>query len=211
MVTLYNSAGCRMVYTTDGSTPTTNSAVYSSPVAMMPGGTVQAACWLPGGQLGIVASKSFAGLLPTGWKVVNVDSQETAEADNSAANAIDNNSSTFWHTRWSDDLALPHYLTVDMGASHRIGGFTYLPRQDGNPNGTVEIYRFETSADGTNWTTDVALGKFANIRNNPSLQVVDFAPVNARFFRFTALREINANGWTSAAEISVLPAIETGP
>jgi hypothetical protein len=31
------------------------------------------------------------------------------------------------------------------------------------------------------------------------------APVNPRFFRFTALKELNANGWTSVAEISVLP------
>ena len=195
-----------MVYTVDGTEPTTNSAVYSSPIAMPLGGTVQAACLLPGGQLGVLASKSFAGLLPIGWKVIGVDSQETAGADNAAANAIDNNSSTFWHTRWNDDLTLPHYIMVDMGTSHRIAGFTYLPRQDGNPNGTVESYRFETSTDGANWTTNLASGTFANIRNNPSLQEVTFAPVNARFFRFTALREINANGWTSAAEISVLPA-----
>jgi alpha-L-fucosidase len=60
--------------------------------------------------------------------------------------------------------------------------------------------------DGANWTTNVASGTFANIRNNPSLQKVTLASVNARFFRFTALREINANSWTSAAEISLLPA-----
>ena len=206
LVTLNNSAGCRMVFTTDGTAPTTNSAVYSSPLAMPLSGTVQAACLLPGGQLGLLASKSFAGLLPIGWKVVGVDSQEITGGDNAAANAIDNNSSTFWHTRWNADLTLPHYITVDMGTSHRIAGFSYLPRQDGYPNGTVESYRFETSTDGANWTTNVASGRFANIRNNPSLQEVSFAPVNARFFRFTALREINANGWTSAAEISVLPA-----
>lgn len=210
LVTLKNSAGCRMVYTTDGTAPTTNSAVYSSPLAMMSGGTVQAACWLPDGRLGILASKSFAGLAPVGWKVVSVDSQETVGADNSAANAIDNNSSTFWHTRWNDDLTLPHYITVDMGSSHRIAGFTYLPRQDGNSNGTVESYRFETSLDGHNWTTNVVSGTFANIRNNPSLQEVTFAPANARFFRFTALREINNNGWTSASEISVLTAGASG-
>ena len=210
-VTLHNSAGCRMVYTTDGTTPTTNSAVYHSPLSLMSGGTVQAACWLPDGQLGILGAKTFAGLLPVGWKVVSVDSQETIVGDNAAAHAIDNNSSTYWHTRWNTDLKLPHYLTVDMGSSHRIAGFTYLPRQDGNPNGTVENYRFETSPDETNWSSRIASGTFANIRNNPSLQAVTFAPVNARFFRFTALREINGNGWASAAEISVLPAGGSGP
>jgi alpha-L-fucosidase len=205
-----STGGCKMVYTVDGTEPETGSPVYTSPIKLPLTGTVKAACVMPNGKLGIVASKTFAGLPPAGWKVVAVDSQEMAGENNGAANAIDGNSSTFWHTRWNEDLKLPHFITVDMGTAHHIGGFTYLPRQDGNPNGTVENYRFETSSDGANWTTNVASGSFANIRNNPSLQEVTFAPVNARFFRFTALREINANGWTSAAEISVLPAGGSG-
>ena len=210
LVTISNTVGCKMVFTVDGTAPTASSPAYTAPFAAPPGSTVQAACVMPNGQLGIVASKSFAGLPPTGWKVVGVDSQETAGEDNSAANAIDGDASTFWHTRWNEDLALPHFITVDMGRSQRIAGFTYLPRQDGNPNGTVENYRFETSADGTNWTTNIVSGTFANIQNNPSLQEVSFAPVNARFFRFTALKEVNGNGWTSAAEISVLSAGGSG-
>ena len=210
LITISNTGSSKMVFTVDGTAPKTSSPIYSSPFAPPPGSTVQAACVMPNGQLGIVASKSFAGLPPTGWKVVAVDSQETAGEDNSAAKAIDGNASTFWHTAWNSDLALPHYITVDMGRSHRIAGFTYLPRQDGNPNGTVENYRFETSADGTNWTTNIVSGTFANIQNNPSLQEASFAPVSARFFRFTALQEVNRNGWTSAAEISVLPASGNG-
>ena len=151
------------------------------------------------------ANRSVSNTNTSGWKIVSVDSQETAGEDDSAARAIDKNPSTFWHTRWNDDLSLPHHITVDMGRSRRIAGFTYLPRQDGNPNSTVETYRFETSTDGANWTTNIVSGTFANIRNNPSLQEVSFAPVNARYFRFTSLREINNNGWTSAAEISIQP------
>jgi len=210
LVTLSNAGRCKMVYTVDGTIPTTHSPVYDSPIVVASSGAVQAACLMPKGQLGAVAARPFAGLPPTGWKVVAVDSQETAGAENAAANAIDGDSSTFWHTSWSHDLALPHSMTIDMGESHRIAGFTYLPRQDGNQNGVVELYRFETSADGRIWTTNVSCGAFANIRNNPSLQQVTFTPVRARFFRFTALREINANGWTSAAEISVLPVASTG-
>ena len=73
-------------------------------------------------------------------------------------------------------------------------------------NGVVEKYRFETSPDGVAWTTNIAAGSFANIQNNPSLQEVGFAPVNARYFRFTSLQAIWNSGWTSAAEISVVPA-----
>ena len=209
-VTISNPDSYPMVYTTDGTTPGTNSTVYTSPIALPLGGTVQAASRTPNARLGMVAAKSFAGFAPIGWKVAAVDSQETDQTNGAAANAIDGNPSTIWQTRLNADLALPHYLTVDMGTSHRIGGFTYLPRQDGNLNGVVENYRFETSLDGRNWTTNVDAGRFGNIRNNPALQEVPFAPVTARFFRFTALQELTTNGWTSAAEISVLPAGASG-
>ncbi len=130
-VSLSNLAGRRMVYTVDGSAPTTNSALYTSPVALPLGRsvTVRTASLLPDGQLGIEGARTFAGLMPIGWKVVSVDSEETAGADNSAARAIDGDSSTIWHTRWHADQKQPHTITVDMGMTHRIGGFTYLPRR----------------------------------------------------------------------------------
>jgi alpha-L-fucosidase len=210
LVTITNPGGGKIVFTVDGTPPATNSPVYQSPIVAPPGSTVQAASVMANGQLGIVAARPFASLPPTGWKVVDVDSEETAGENNAATNAIDGNAATFWHTAWNGDLALPHHLTVDMVRPHRIAGFTYLPRQDGTPNGTVENYRFETSQNGRNWTTNIDSGTFANILNNPSLQEVTFAPVTARFFRFTALHEVSGNGWTSAAEISVMPAPDTG-
>jgi alpha-L-fucosidase len=93
-----------------------------------------------------------------------------------------------------------------MGSVHRIAGFTYLPRQDKSHDGIVDTYRFETSVDGQNWTATIDSGRFWNIENNPTLQEASFTPVNARFFRFTAVKEIGANGLASAAEISVLAA-----
>jgi len=207
-VGLSNLAGTKMVYTVDGSEPATNSPIYTSPIVLPldRSVTVRAASLLPDGKLGLSGSRIFAGLMPIGWKVVSVDSEETAGADNSAARAIDGDPSTFWHTRWNADQKQPHAITVDMEKMHRIGGFTYLPRQDGLLNGVVEKYRFETSADNVTWTTNIANGAFANIQNNPSLQEVSFVPLNARYFRFTSLQAIWNSGWTSAAEISVLPA-----
>lgn len=211
-VSLSNLAGNKMVYTVDGSAPMTSSPIYISPIAlpMDRSVTVRAASLLPDGELGIAGSRIFAGLMPIGWKVVSVDSEETTGGNNAAANAIDGDSSTIWHTRWNADQKQPHTITVDMGKPHRIGGFTYLPRQDGLLNGVVEKYRFETSADNVTWTTNIAAGSFANIQNNPSLQEVSFTPANARYFRFTSLQAIWNSGWTSAAEISVLPASANG-
>jgi hypothetical protein len=138
--------------------------------------------------------------------VAAVDCQETNLANDAAVNSIDGDSTTIWHTTWNSNLALPHFITIDMGAPRWIGGFTYTPRQDGSLNGVVSLYRFETSSDGSVWRTNIDGGLFGNIRNNPARQDVAFSPVQARFFRFTALQEINTNGWTSAAELSVLPA-----
>ncbi|HEU5396908.1 MAG TPA: discoidin domain-containing protein [Verrucomicrobiae bacterium] len=210
LVTISNPGGGKMVFTVDGTEPTAGSPVYHLPLAPPPGSTVQAACLMPDGRLGVVASRSFVGLAPSGWKIVAVDSEETAGADNSAARAIDGEATTFWHTRWNEDQKQPHFITVDMGRTNRIGGFTYLPRQDGVLNGVVEEYRFATSIDGVNWTTNIADGTFANIQNNPSLQEVNFAPIGARYFRFTSLQAVGNSSWTSAAEISVVPAAGSG-
>jgi len=47
---------------------------------------------------------------------------------------------------------------------------------------------------------------FSNIRNNPDLQSARFAATTARYFRFTALDDVWHNGFTSIAELSVIPA-----
>ena len=119
------------------------------------------------------------------------------------ARAIDGVASTVLEVR---KARMPFAVTVDMKRRHDLGGFSYLPRQDRIPDGIVENYRFETSVDGKIWKIAVADGRFDNIRNNPVLQEVHFAPVRARYFRFTALKETNGRDEVSMAELGVLPA-----
>ena len=95
-----------------------------------------------------------------------------------------------------------------MGRPRRIGGFTYLPRQDWVFQGVVDRYRFETSLDARHWTIRVTAGAFDNIENRPTLREVTFGPAEARFFRFTALRDVERSGWANVAEISVLAATD---
>jgi len=62
-------------------------------------------------------------------KVIYADSEEVLAEDGSANNAIDNQPTTFWHTEWKQQKpAPPHYLILDLGASHTLSGFRYLPR-----------------------------------------------------------------------------------
>jgi alpha-L-fucosidase len=161
---------------------------------------------MPDGRLGVTGSRTFAGLSPLGWKVIAVDSEETAQGNYAAALAIDGNPDTFWHTRWDADQKRPHAMTVDMGQPHRIAGLAYLPRQDGQLGGTVENFRFETSADGVTWHTTVERGAFGNVRNNPDWQEARFAPATARYFRFTAFDDVWRSGMANAAELTVIPA-----
>lgn len=198
-VSLSAAANARIVYTLDGSLPTSQSAVYHAPVALEQGGSVEAAVLGGSGKPGMIAVKNFPGQAPVGWKVVAADSQET---DAPASAAIDGNPETRWDTASS---AGEHHITIDMGSARRIAGLTYLPRQDGLAYGLVKQYKIETSLDGKSWT-EVSSGEFANLRNNPELQAVRFAPIEARFFRFDSVQSYDDSKAASAAELSVVPA-----
>ena len=200
-VSLSCSGTMRVVYTLDGSVPTRNAATYVNPISMLRGGDVNAACLGADGRIGMIASKRISGFAPIGWRVMAPPTQTPAYAK-----AIDGDAATLLNAA---NTALPFSVTVDMQHTQDLGGFSYLPRQDKLPDGIVESYRFETSLDGKTWTTAVAEGRFDNIRNNPVLQEVRFAPVSARYFRFTALKEINDQAKVSIAELGALP-VEAG-
>jgi alpha-L-fucosidase len=202
LVTITSAKDLPVVYTLDGSTPTQNSPRYSAPIALPMGGTVHAATLDEHGRLGMAASRYFAGLAATGWKVIAADGEQPAHP---AHNVIDGHPGTFWQSGTENPAA--RQITLVMPQAARIAGFSYLPRQDGKQDGIVEEYRFEISMDGDNWTTTTS-GRFGNIQNNPNLQEVRFAPVDARYLRLTALHTLDNNASMSAAEISVLPAEE---
>lgn len=124
-----------------------------------------------------VLDPSGAVLSRAGW-VASADSAEASSPATPAANAIDGNNATFWHTQWvSADPPPPHWLIVNMGASYPVGGFRYLPRQDSSSNGRFRDYRFYVSADGVNWGAPVAQGAFANDKTEKT--VIFGAPPSA--------------------------------
>jgi peptidoglycan/xylan/chitin deacetylase (PgdA/CDA1 family) len=151
----------------------------------------------------LTVNASGMGVLPTSaWKLLYVDSQETVGENGAATNAFDGNTSTIWHTQWySSSPALPHEIQIDMGAVYTVGGFQYLPRQDGEVNGRIGKYEFYLSQDGVTWSSAVATGTFAN---SAAQKEVQFTSSSARYVRFRALTEVNGNPWTSCAELRVL-------
>src|SRR5262249_6805994 len=96
-----------------------------------------------------------------------------------------------------------HTLVLDLGGQYQVDGFRYLPRQDGNPNGTIAGYQFYVSPDGTTWGTAVAAGTLAA---DMTEKTVRFTAKPGRYVRLVAVSEINGNSWTSAAELNVFGA-----
>ena len=114
----------------------------------------------------------------SGW-VVKADSQELVGENGAATNAIDGKASTFWHTQWTPTYApLPHSFVVDTGVFQPIGGFKYLPRTDGNSNGTIGQWQFSVSSDGLNWVL-IGQGNFGASGAYTAEQKAFFPPSTA--------------------------------
>ncbi len=176
--------------------------------------------WLPlvvkGTKLGMDYYKDWSLNLTTGqwsggssiyvsqnaWKLISADSEETSAEDGHGINAFDGLSSTFWHTKYTGgSTPYPHEIQIDLGATYNLTGMSYLPRQDGNPNGTVAQYEFYGSTDSANWGTAVKTRTFAS---DATEKVVSFTSTAARYIRFRALSEIAGKAYAAVAELNVV-------
>jgi len=143
----------------------------------------------------------LAGLRRIGATVARVDSEDRANG-NVAANVLDGDPATFWHTRWqprSDPP--PHELVIDLGREMRLLGLSYLPRQD-QSNGRVGRAVVFASTATDDWGEPVAT---LQGRDDTQLEKVLFEkPKDARFLRLQVLSEVNEQPFAAIAELDVL-------
>lgn len=193
-------------YTTDGSIPTSQSALYTESFPLREASLLKY-IWLSpdDGRKSDVLMHKFEAV-KTSWKVVSADSQ--LDTDCSAEKAFDGNPATFWITGRKSH---PHCLVVDMGEKKNLKGFSYLPRQDGHKQGNVSEYSLYVSEDNKQWSLVVNHGKFSNIANNPIVQNVLFNnPVHAQFLKFVthrdsySLEDSQSSGLAAVAEDDVI-------
>ena len=181
-------------YTIDGSKKVQE---YTEPIPLRNGGTVKA--WYKDNK-DISAVMKFEKIESIQMQVVYASSQESGDGD--AANLVDGDPSTIWHTMYSVTVAkYPHWVDLDAGEVKEIKGFTYLPRQNGN-NGNIKDYSIQVSMDGKEWGDPVKKGTFAN--NSKEKRVMFDKPVKARYIRFTALSSQNGQDFASGAEVTIL-------
>lgn len=139
----------------------------------------------------------------TGWSASA--SSEEANEDGTAKNALDGNTSTLWHTKWSSDpTPPPHEIQIDLGATYDVTGFLYLPRQDGR-TGIIKQYLFYVSESKDNWGVPVAIGVFADNNSKEKLGRLD-APLtfkSGRYVKLIALSEQTGLPYIGVAELNL--------
>lgn len=159
--------------------------------------------WTSAAEIGIVQEGEKVAVDPE-LSVVKADSEETTAEDGKAANAIDGNPETIWHTQWQDaSPAHPHEIILKLEPAMKIKGFTYLPRQGETTNGNIKGYEFYVSGDGKEFGQPVAKGTFEATAEK---KTVTFDAKECGFVKLRAMSEVNDNAWTAAAEIKVIPA-----
>ncbi|CDC54938.1 glycoside hydrolase family 2 TIM barrel [Phocaeicola coprophilus CAG:333] len=188
-------AGAQIEYSLNGSK---KKQAYTEPFDLRDGGTVTA--WYKDNKA-VSVSFSYSKIETIPLEVVYASSEEVGYGD--AANLVDGDPNTTWHTMFSVTVAqYPHWVDFDAGEVKTIKGFVYMPRQDGGSNAVIKDYKLEVSMDGKNWGEPVAKGTFA--RGNKAQKVMLDQPVKARYIRFTGLNSQNGADYAGGAEFSVL-------
>lgn len=172
---------------------------YTGTFIFQKGGTVYA--WYEGDEKNPV-SATFESIEKVPLDVVYVSSEEGPGGE-VAKNLVDNDRSTIWHTMYSITVPkYPHWIDFDCNELKTLKGFTYLPRQDGSPNGNIKGYKVQVSQDGKTWSEAVSEGEFEN--NAKEKKVLFAKPLKARYLRFTALSSQNGADFASGAEFGIL-------
>lgn len=145
-----------------------------------------------------------------GVTINSVSSEITAEdgEDGIAANVLDYDEGTYWHTNYmnEDDLKMPQDIVFNLGKSYDLSDVTFLPRQNqGGANGDILKAEIQISKDGETFTS---AGVFEFENNGTYLtsrdwQRASFDTMTGQYVKFIVLsaggNEMNA--YASMAEI----------
>lgn len=177
-------------YTTDGSEPTSESALYnpSQPFVMAQKGVIKA----------ISYDSQTGKQSPVSIKYLDIPATEFSvsypqkAAQNSKAMFDGNGYSAFYLP-----AEAKQEIEINLGKVYELKGFTYTPDQSRWGGGVITHYEFYVGKQL------VASGEFSNIKNNPIEQTVTFAPVKGKTVRLVAKNMVNGKR-AGIGEFSVL-------
>ncbi len=135
------------------------------------------------------------------WKLIHISSESQSNGK-VAANAIDGDPRTHWHTQFRPQLAEhPHELVIDLGAEATISGIRYLARQDRGWNGAVAECEVSVSNSPDKFGEPVITTTF---KQEKTAQDATCEAVKGRYLRIRILSEVNGGPWASIAELGII-------
>lgn len=187
------NAGYVIHYTTDGTTPTAASPVYTEPFSV-DNRTVKAISVL-GTDHSPVMEQPF-GYQKQDWTTVLTPSLSEKHP---ASAAIDASPRTFW----ASDTIPGAAITIDLAKPHTIKGFAYTPQTQARGEGMIARGELQVSNDGKKWRT-VDTFEFGNLINDPTTRYEWLKkPVSARYVRLVALEIAGASKVAAVAEFDL--------
>jgi len=167
---------------------------------MRQGGTLRAYAAAEGLAQSLVGEKTYGLFVDKSeWTVYSYDSQQGG--NEIAANAIDGDENTIWHTRYSGTAPeCPHELVIDMKQTYRVTAFSYKGRSDGS-NGRVLRYEVYFSPSPYLWGEPAASGTFNNTSDKQTVSIP--SKPEARYMKFLVRTVVDDRAYASAAELYI--------
>ncbi|MGB8450839.1 MAG: chitobiase/beta-hexosaminidase C-terminal domain-containing protein [Anaerocolumna sp.] len=155
--------GAVIKYTTDGSTPTAESATYTDPINVSVTTTVKAIAIKEGMNNSAVASAAYTiGSAPVNLALNKHGITSSYIGGNIADYAFDGNTESRWESEFSD----PQWIYVDLGSINTVNGVKLNWEA-----ASGKSYKIQVSTDATEWedayTQTNGLGKTENITFDP--------------------------------------------
>jgi alpha-L-fucosidase len=188
-------SGLDIYYTLDGSTPTSQSQKYAQPFILKTKSEVKAIVMDPSSEETSPVSTAKFDVSKENWKLTG-----DFQTNEQTRFIFDGNPESAWLINENT----PVDIVVDLSEKLNISGVTYLPDQGRWNQGIISRYEIYISMEGKNWGQPVSQGEFANIKNSPILQNIEFVPVTGRFLKFRAVSPADENGRMGIAEIDIV-------
>ena len=143
-----------------------------------------------------------AELSGSALKVVDFSSEQNNPDGDKwlAAYAVDGDILTTWSNPWDPTYkGPPHHITIDLGNTYSVTGFTYAKRTDydGADDGDLSTYTVYVSKDGTTFTKAYD-GSFDTVTTD--IQTASFKGVNGRYFKLVQ----EDQEWIAIAELTIM-------
>lgn len=178
--------GSEIHYTTDGSNPTKESPLYSTPFAFAQKGIVKA----------IAYDKTFDTSSPVSSKAFDIPATEytiLSPKDEKAGVIFDGNGyTTFYLPKGKQELV------IQLKNEANLSGFRYVPNQGRDAGGHISHYQLFVN------NKKVAEGEFSNIKHNPVEQEIRFPAVKGNQIRFVATQTTDNQPQAGIGEFSVI-------